>query len=226
MKKTYVIGDIHGCIETLKELYNRLEPDSIVYSVGDLVDKGPNSLEVVDFCIENDIKVIMGNHEHLFLTNTRKYLSNDNINDGRWYNEWGGDRTIDSYKNDKQKLLKHIKYIESLPNYVEITIKGINYFITHGFGLPYYDIRDDESAKRPMMSNRLKSKHYNIENVDELSKFNVVNIFGHDADDMVRWHDLFICIDTACTYGNFLTAIELGSRDVITQKVLDKVDYE
>jgi serine/threonine protein phosphatase 1 len=225
MKKTYVIGDVHGCIKTLRALHSKLEPDSNVYCAGDLVDKGYSSLEVIDFCIENDIKVVKGNHEYLYEVNINKHLQGKNIRNGRWYRVWGGDRTIKSYRYKRKKLKEHLEYINNLPYYMEVNCKGINYFITHGFGLPYYDKRDEEEYQRPMMSNRLNNKYYDISKVDELSIHNVVNIFGHDADDEVRKHELYCCVDTACVYGNVLTAIELGTDNLIQQKVLDDVDY-
>lgn len=50
--KTYVIGDVHGC-ETeldllLTKIFSYAEDSSIrIYFVGDLVDKGPDSLLVL-----------------------------------------------------------------------------------------------------------------------------------------------------------------------------------
>ena len=52
-----VIGDIHGCYLTLVELYEQIlkkYPDIKVYSVGDLVDRGNKSFEVMEFIIENN----------------------------------------------------------------------------------------------------------------------------------------------------------------------------
>ena len=47
-----VIGDIHGCFHTLKKLYALIlkkYPDIPVCAVGDLVDRGKYSYEVVEF---------------------------------------------------------------------------------------------------------------------------------------------------------------------------------
>lgn len=63
-----VIGDIHGCPETLLEMLDRL-PNTItdIYSVGDLIDRGLNSKRVVQICIDNNIQAVRGNHEDMFL---------------------------------------------------------------------------------------------------------------------------------------------------------------
>jgi hypothetical protein len=64
------IGDIHGCLNTLEQLYNELLhhvfPDSI-YSVGDIVDRGKDSACVIQFCIDKKITVVRGNHEQMLL---------------------------------------------------------------------------------------------------------------------------------------------------------------
>ena len=213
---TWVIGDIHGCHLTLEKLYKRFEKNSIVYSVGDLVDKGPDSCKVVDFILDNDIQVIKGNHEHLFETHIKSYLRGEDISNSKWINQWGGDKTMESYSDSKLK--QHLKFFESLPHY-KIYKK---YFITHGFGLPYYD---DKSNIKALMSNRLNGKHFDIKNIDELEKFNVVNVFGHDAFKEVQNHKLYYGIDTGCVYNRSLTAINLDTKEIISEKCIDIVDY-
>ncbi len=64
--QTLVIGDIHGCYDELQELLDKAglaEDDSIV-SVGDCVDRGPDTPAVLRFFQENPkALLIMGNHE-------------------------------------------------------------------------------------------------------------------------------------------------------------------
>ena len=67
------IGDVHGCPKTLKTLWERLEPyeDYIHLFVGDYIDRGPDSKEVIDFLLEvkQQRKTIFlrGNHELMLL---------------------------------------------------------------------------------------------------------------------------------------------------------------
>ena len=68
--RTLVIGDVHGCLDKLvallKDLSYRPGRDQLVF-VGDLVDRGPNSVETVAFvrllCKEGRVHVVRGNHE-------------------------------------------------------------------------------------------------------------------------------------------------------------------
>jgi len=59
------IGDVHGCIDELQELYDKLQPNKtdIVICLGDLVDRGPDSEGVVQFVKDHDIFTIQSNHD-------------------------------------------------------------------------------------------------------------------------------------------------------------------
>lgn len=64
----WAIGDIHGCWQTLQRLLERIRWDPAsdeLWLVGDLVNRGPASLEVLRWAAANDdrITAVMGNHD-------------------------------------------------------------------------------------------------------------------------------------------------------------------
>ncbi|HEU4537536.1 MAG TPA: metallophosphoesterase [Polyangiaceae bacterium] len=66
MKRTLIVGDIHGCYDELRELFDRaaLGEGDLVVSVGDLVDRGPQPAEVLRwFRARPGAVVVAGNHE-------------------------------------------------------------------------------------------------------------------------------------------------------------------
>lgn len=60
MKTSLIIGDVHGCLSTLKALIAKAGPVDEIISVGDLIDRGEDSLGVVQYCIDSNIQVCLG----------------------------------------------------------------------------------------------------------------------------------------------------------------------
>jgi serine/threonine protein phosphatase 1 len=211
---TFVIGDVHGCYYTLIKLIEKLPDDANIIFVGDLCDKGNFSKEVIEFVMENDYACVKGNHEHLF----EKYILNavqNNIH-SPWSSDkrYGGMQCIQSYNNDTDTIKKHLAWIKTLPMYIEVE----DYFITHGFALPYYEYKDDQSYYNDFLLNRYYEG-------DDVPKSEIINVFGHCTFDEVISGENFFCIDTSCAYGKKLTAFELGSNKVI-QEPMDSRDSD
>ena len=64
---TYVIGDVHGEFDTLKKLTKQLPNNYKLIFVGDLVDRGLKSKEVIKFVRQNNHQSVLGNHEEMMI---------------------------------------------------------------------------------------------------------------------------------------------------------------
>ena len=208
----FIIGDMHGCYHTLLKLVKQLPKDAKLIFVGDLCDKGNFSKDVFEYVINNNHTCIYGNHEYLYFNYIRDAVFK-NIH-GIWSkNEaYGGAKTIASYGGDFNLIHKHISWIETLPKYLEIN----NYFITHGFGLPYYQRKDDSEHQKKLYVNRVYTNEFTYD-WEDYTNYDIINIFGHCIFDDVLIEDNYFGIDTACVYGNKLTAIELGTHKIYQQ---------
>jgi len=65
---TFVIGDLHGCLTALQKLLDKIHFSSVddeLWFVGDLVNRGPQSLETLRFIksLGNDAICVLGNHD-------------------------------------------------------------------------------------------------------------------------------------------------------------------
>jgi len=120
----YLIGDIHGMLSNLKSLISNIkediEPNDIIIFLGDYIDRGPKSFEVIEFLLklksENNIVCLRGNHEDMFL---RFVSAGDNYDN---YIANGGRYTIRSYmKNLKEFDIpeSHKRFYNSLKLYYE-----------------------------------------------------------------------------------------------------------
>lgn len=63
MQQHYVIGDVHGEYQALLTLVKKLPKDAKLIFVGDLIDRGVQSREVVKFVRKKNHQIVMGNHE-------------------------------------------------------------------------------------------------------------------------------------------------------------------
>jgi len=64
---TYAIGDIQGCFDELQQLLDRIQfgPDDQLWIAGDLVNRGPKSLETLRFLkqLGERARIVLGNHD-------------------------------------------------------------------------------------------------------------------------------------------------------------------
>lgn len=145
MERTFVIGDIHGCLTLLKRLIDKIpwdpKKDRLIF-VGDYIDRGEDPKGVIDFILElkrisEKVDCILGNHEAMLLDylkgkNRELYLFN------------GGTVTLASYrfsrKNEDDPLIPedHLKFFNELKPYIELE----NYYIVHAGFRPGIKIED------------------------------------------------------------------------------------
>jgi len=113
-----IIGDVHGHYDPLMALLDAVSPESQdkVYFLGDLIDRGPKSAEVVNFVMRSNFHCLRGNHEEMLL---------DVVGDGKvsadLYQGWlysGGHATVASYNNKIPQ--EHIDWMRSLPIYLDL----------------------------------------------------------------------------------------------------------
>ena len=69
--RVVIVGDIHGCLEEFKALLDKVnfrEDDTSLILVGDLVNKGPFSAQVVKYAREINCHCVRGNHDEAMLS--------------------------------------------------------------------------------------------------------------------------------------------------------------
>lgn len=65
---TYVVGDLQGCLEPLLQLLDDVGFDAAtdqLWAVGDIVNRGPHSLQALRFChqLGDAFRMVLGNHD-------------------------------------------------------------------------------------------------------------------------------------------------------------------
>ncbi len=207
------IGDIHGCLDSFRQLVTgtlRLEKTDRLVLLGDYIDRGPDSKGVIDFIMQlvsdkYEITALMGNHEDMMLNASKSPLDNYS-----WMIN-GGYETLKNFGSDSAKNIDrvYIDFIASLPKYIAI---GDFIFVHGGFNDEAEDPFSDEYSM--LWERRFEYK-------SPVFKGKIV-VHGHrphpltELTEQLEHHPEVINIDTGCVYGRErglgdLTAIDLYS---------------
>lgn len=171
-KTTWIIGDIHGMCDPLRALINRLDNDNLdkFVFVGDYIDHGPSSKEVLDLIMGLGDKAVtlMGNHEHLMLQTLFDQKFQDDWGNRIW-EENGAESTINSFgfrTVDEFGAKVDPKYIDFLKNLHCFYLKSfsdekyeVKFLITHGGIMPNLPLAEQLAANSYQAHNELMTKH-------------------------------------------------------------------
>jgi serine/threonine protein phosphatase 1 len=214
--RTIAIGDVHGQLAALIELFVQIEQtgwDRLVF-LGDYIDRGPDSKGTIDFIrslqdVHGSDKVvaIKGNHEDMCLHAFEQYDYNDReLGAAFYYN--GGDKTLESFKEDcndnrgRNIPQEYLDWMKALP----VRYEDGNAHYIHGGALPGLPI--DEQEDYDLLWERdtfLKSEYM----------WDKVVIHGHAPMKQVVERPNIISIDTGAGYGCTLSAICVETKEIM-----------
>lgn len=216
-KRTFAIGDVHGCLDALVELIHAINPQAndTIITLGDYVDRGPNSSDVLEFLISLShhctLIPILGNHEEMMLC-----AINDVSNLKRWLTA-GGSETLLSYGwkagTSRRSLADwipehHRAFLANCHAYHETS--------THLFLHAGYD------PDLPMEQQTGEALRWRVTNPSTVQPHcsGKIAIVGHTPQFSGKVLDLgFLkCIDTNCVRGGCLTAIEVETGNILTDR--------
>lgn len=143
----YVISDIHGEYDKFVELLDRirLKETDTLYILGDVLDRGPRPISVMQKLMEMpNVVPIVGNHEFMAMTClnflcqeiTEKAIEEIGQGTAEELSNWmlnGGMTTVDEFHRlDNGMRRKVMDYIGEFLTYVELTVNGEEYLLVHG----------------------------------------------------------------------------------------------
>lgn len=209
MRRTIVIGDVHGCVEELAELLRACghTSDDRVILVGDLVAKGPDSQAVVQFAREVGADAVRGNHEEHVL---------------RWRRS--SERSLDTLRPEHRKVAQSLteadwSWLDSRP--VWIRLPEENALVVHAGlvpGRPLEEQRVEDLLNLRSITPEGRASKRVDDGVPWASvwKGPVQVLFGHDALRGLQRHPHALGLDSGCVYGRELTACLLPERRMVS----------
>ncbi len=114
-----IIGDVHGHYKGLMTLLEAIAPSANdqVYFLGDLIDRGPQSSQVVAFVKQSSYQCLLGNHEQMLLNVLASNGNSSEVQQAWLYN--GGYATVNSYK-EATIPKEHLEWMQKLPTHLDL----------------------------------------------------------------------------------------------------------
>lgn len=218
-KKIIAIGDIHGCVESLRAMLEKLEEhkDRKVVFIGDYIDRGPDSKGVVDLLLDyrkqRDCVFLRGNHEQMLLDALQK----DQLN--MWLAN-GGRIALTSYGTNARALDLPEEHLEFYRN-TKIFFDTPEYFFVHAGLSPHKTIEEAIKNEKEYDEFLWERSHLNAFE----TAWEKTVVFGHTPRPHPLRKDKMLGIDTGCVYESLgygkLTAALLPEEKFIEQVCLD-----
>ena len=226
-EQIYIIGDVHGCFNTLLELIKQFpnKEKSQICFVGDVIDRGLFSCDVVELIMQNGYKMVMGNHERRLLNNKFEFLNNKVPFDRSWFFGNGGEATYRSYLGQSVEFKqRHVDFLESRPVYLEFkeykNQNGEHLVVSHSAVGNMWELRNDKYASEEFKRHLLSGRG------DEMQVSGIFNVYGHTPVREVKFYKNSADIDTGCVFNEIgfdkLSALEFPSMKIYTQRNIEK----
>jgi serine/threonine protein phosphatase 1 len=208
----YAIGDLHGHLDALERLMDRIRPDlsrdQLIF-MGDYIDRGPHSRGVVDYVLRlknsappEKVVCLKGNHEAMFLNflldiDKELFLFNGGFSTLRDY--WGED-----WQELENLVLPpdHARFYRELKLYYETP----DYIFVHGGLRPGVPLAEQEEEDLLWIRGDF---------IAAMDDFGRKVIFGHTPFRQPLILPNKIGIDTGAVYGNLLTCLKLPQEEFI-----------
>lgn len=235
------VGDVHGQFKEFKKLLHtkigKIDQYTTVVLLGDFLVKGPGSVQMVDYIIENEdrIKFIFGNHEVLlFLAYLQDHLVSNKFLSFTTEREF----PPNSFKGPKKKHEKLVRdlgmqrllRLADLGSAVlkfELELTNEILFAVHAGLLPgdfinkdqippivelvdmkYVDEKDWTKSAREEDDLKHSKRWYKLWDDADSQYGNITVLYGHDAKKGLNLRKHTKGLDSGCVKGGSLSALE------------------
>lgn len=197
--RDYLVGDIHGEYRALAAHLEMIgfqpEKGDRLIATGDLVDRGSNSAECLDWMAEDWFYAVKGNHEIMCIASHNQELNSlsHSLDGGDWF--------LDMPTHERKI---YVDAFEALPVAIELETSQGLVGIVHA-DLPVADWRCLEPALQGPDGLRFaricmwSRRRFRRKFAEQIGGVRAV-VCGHHAVERVKWLGNVVCIDTGAVY--------------------------
>ncbi|MBM4256954.1 MAG: hypothetical protein FJ147_13785 [Deltaproteobacteria bacterium] len=214
MARAFIVGDIHGCAQELEALVTglSLQDDDRLIFLGDYIDRGPSSRDVIDFLLRLkaaktcQLTFLKGNHEDMFLD----FLGKGG-HFGQGFLDNGGRATLRSYRispdeKGSEALAalppEHLEFLQTLEMFTIVD----NVLCVHAGVNPLVALGEQSPEELLWIRQEFLAHSHTL-------PYTVV--FGHTPHRAVRFELPYkVGIDTGLVYGGKLTCLEVREKQL------------
>lgn len=212
MERDIFIGDVHGCRDELLRLLEQLNYDSgrdRLAFVGDLVDRGPDSVGVVrwvrEMAAQHSVVCVRGNHEHQYVR-FRARLEKEGYGSLASLLTASKRALFEAFSNEDLDWMAALPFYERVGDYL-LVHGGVDRRHATVADLDRRKYQDrimllrtvDPSSGQMTASGVPWAERYD-------GRFGPV-VYGHEPRDEVRVDAFAVGLDTSCCFGGSLTAM-------------------
>jgi serine/threonine protein phosphatase 1 len=207
-----VIGDVHGCYHTFKNLITKHwnKENEVLIQLGDLIDRGKNSPQMVQLARQlkadfpDQAIFLKGNHEFEIIDHV---LNQPNYN---WLRQCG-EETLRQYEAEKRDCKDDVSWMKELPLFFE----NEHLFVSHA-GIA-------EQATNPFKEDDGYSVLWNRSPLKNIGKLQII---GHTPCGEPKYdeHSHSWNIDTGAAYTGFLTGVKIQPNGEKIEFIQEKTD--
>ncbi|HKI99668.1 MAG TPA: metallophosphoesterase family protein [bacterium] len=212
------IGDIHGCLEPLRALIADLPPGRELVFLGDYVDRGPQSAQVLDY-----LQALAEERPCVFLEGNHEAMMAEAIERTEAISLWlinGGGATLASYNEESYAWARRPPEERRLPGFERFR-RGLRLWYEDAHAIYVHagiDVDIDRmEAQEPKVLLWIRERFFR--NAERWHGKPI--IFGHTPTQTMglAYGELFCShkvtgIDTGCVYGGVLTALDAETTDL------------
>ncbi len=207
--RTLIIGDVHGCLQELRELLAvaAIGTDDQVVFVGDLVGRGPDTPGVLNLVRRLNAVSVQGNHERKLLQAHESEMS-------------GAEKTkLGTLQREVMQSLNldDWAHLKSMPLYFFLPQHQV--CVVHAGVMPGVPI----SAQDPWVLTNIRSLDNAGKPTSQLGPISWAAryrgpphiVFGHSAQVGLQMHEHATGLDSGCVYGGRLTGLLLNEGQTV-----------
>ena len=209
-RELLIVGDVHGCYDELKEMMDSngiTRENTCVLFVGDLTNKGPHSIKVVQYIMENGWFSVRGNHDEISMLEQTLSKDRDPSPKFQWVTQLGK---------------KELDWLSDLPYVLLVPTRQI--IVVHAGVLPGVPLEEQDLEIFLYMrcveqeGDKLSWTRKFCEDLRlwaEVWSGPEHIYYGHDARRLFKEFPFATALDSACVYGLHLTAVYPSNRKLL-----------